>query len=336
MTPADSASTPIAIGLGSNLGDRAEAIRHAAALLDRVPGLELAAVSSLHESAPWGDTEQGAFLNAAAVGHFRGTAEALLAHTQRIEHALGKRVVRRWGPRRIDVDILLFGDESHAGERLRVPHPGIWHRPFVYLPLREAMALAARGWPASWAGEPSAEGLAIARDTAPLAPQRCLPMHGANASPTFDLEGVHRLAAAVAEALVPGEAIGLSGPLGAGKSEFARAILRALGVTGAVPSPTFTLCRTYDTRLGRVGHWDWYRLGDEADLESTAWNDPAEAAALSLVEWADLFPGALPPHALRLTLEVQADERRRIVASRADGCIPLWWRDAVRRAEAHA
>jgi 2-amino-4-hydroxy-6-hydroxymethyldihydropteridine diphosphokinase len=327
--------TPIAIGLGSNLGDRAEAIRKAVALLDRVPGLEVAAVSSLHESAPWGDTDQGAFLNAAAVGHFRGAAEALLAHTQAIERALGKRVVRRWGPRRIDVDVLLFGAETHAAERLRVPHPGIWHRPFVYLPLREAMALAAREWPAAWRGEPSAEGLAIARDTAPLASRVGFPMHGAAATALVDLDGLHRLAAAAAEVLLPGEAIGLTGPLGAGKSELARAILRALGVTGAVPSPTFTICRTYETRIGPAGHWDWYRLGDEADLESTAWNDPAQAPALAIVEWADRFPGALPPHALRLTLDVQPDERRRIAAHRADGCIPLWWRDAVRRAEAH-
>ena len=125
------------IGLGSNEGDRlanlAAALREVAA----EPGTRVLRVSSVYESEPWGVTEQPPFANAVALIAFDGEADALLAVLKDIEGRLGRRFEARYGPRVIDLDILLFDDEEWDSPELRVPHPRLVERDFVVTPMLE-------------------------------------------------------------------------------------------------------------------------------------------------------------------------------------------------------
>jgi 2-amino-4-hydroxy-6-hydroxymethyldihydropteridine diphosphokinase len=94
-------------------------------------------LSSVYETEPVGVSEQEWFLNATVEIHTNLSAEALLEQTQRIERDLGRVVTRRWGPRVIDLDILLYGSVCVKTPTLEVPHPEIRHRAFVMLPLLE-------------------------------------------------------------------------------------------------------------------------------------------------------------------------------------------------------
>lgn len=96
--------------------------------------------------------------------------------------------------------------------------------------------------------------------------------------------------------------IWLHGDLGAGKSELARAVLRGLGVQGAVRSPTYTLVEPYDTAAGPVLHLDCYRLGGAAELEMLGLDDSPPTQALWLVEWPERAAAALPPPDLEVWL----------------------------------
>lgn len=129
-----------------------------------------------------------------------------------------------------------------------------------------------------------------------------------------DLAATESLADRIAALARPGEAILLSGPLGVGKSAFARAFVRAwLGDPDAeVPSPTFTLVQPYDGPRGSVWHCDLYRLGDPDELIELG-IDQALAEAVTLVEWPDRLGPWVPADRLELALEMcqQADEARR-------------------------
>ena len=107
----------------------------------------------------------------------------------------------------------------------------------------------------------------------------------------------------LADGLKRGDALALWGDLGAGKTTLARAILRALGVTEDVPSPTFTLVQRYDTPRLTVHHFDLYRLKREAELDELGWDD-ALADGAALVEWPERAGARLPPDTrhVRLTL----------------------------------
>lgn len=104
--------------------------------------------------------------------------------------------------------------------------------------------------------------------------------------------------------------ISLRGPLGAGKSFFARSVIQHLGHTGSVPSPTYTLVETYDTPAGRCWHLDLYRLGDPEELEFLNLRDAIEGGDLILIEWAEKGDGWLPEPSLTLDFDYLDDGRR--------------------------
>jgi tRNA threonylcarbamoyladenosine biosynthesis protein TsaE len=118
-----------------------------------------------------------------------------------------------------------------------------------------------------------------------------------------DLAATERFAADIAAAVAPGDAILLSGPLGAGKTAFARGFLRAAAADPAleVPSPSFTLVQSYETNRGMVHHFDLWRLDGPAALAELGWEDARQD--IVLVEWPDRLGRLSPPDALRLDFE---------------------------------
>jgi len=120
------------VGLGSNLGDRERLIREAAQLIGAVR------LSTLIETEPWGYGDQPLFLNAVAELETLLTARQLLDHLLDVERRLGReRIGPRWGPRTIDLDLLLYGGETIDEPGLVVPHPRLSGRDFVLRPLAE-------------------------------------------------------------------------------------------------------------------------------------------------------------------------------------------------------
>jgi len=122
-----------------------------------------------------------------------------------------------------------------------------------------------------------------------------------------DLDATARLGARIAGGLKLGDAVALWGELGAGKTTLARAILQALGVTEDVPSPTFTLVQSYDTRPP-VAHFDLYRLKHAREMQELGFEDALDNGAV-LVEWPERAPEALPPEALHVRLGLQDGAR---------------------------
>ncbi len=125
------------IGLGSNLGDREENIRLALQAMDRTGGIRLVRCASLHDTEPEGVREQPRFLNTAARIETTLPPQELLAALKDIEKDLGRLPAERWGPRAIDLDILLCGERIICSESLTVPHPLMGERVFVLRPLAE-------------------------------------------------------------------------------------------------------------------------------------------------------------------------------------------------------
>jgi 2-amino-4-hydroxy-6-hydroxymethyldihydropteridine diphosphokinase len=124
------------VGLGSNLGDRMENLRAALAHLDREPGFRLRAVSRVWDTAPLGPP-QPRFLNAAVRLATLLSPRSTLRRLLEIEDRLGRVRRERWGPREIDLDLLLYGDRVLKESVLDVPHPRLHERAFVLAPLAE-------------------------------------------------------------------------------------------------------------------------------------------------------------------------------------------------------
>jgi 2-amino-4-hydroxy-6-hydroxymethyldihydropteridine diphosphokinase len=124
------------LGLGSNLGRRSRNLSAARRRL-RQKGARILRQSRVIETAPWGVTEQPWFLNQVLEVEWVGTARQLLRAAKSVEHEGGRTPTRRWGPRVIDIDILLFGDERVEEADLVIPHPRIAERDFIKESLRE-------------------------------------------------------------------------------------------------------------------------------------------------------------------------------------------------------
>lgn len=120
------------LGLGSNLGDRAAHLRRAVDALD-----EVVAVSPVYETAPVGGPPQGPYLNLVVELRTARTARQLLDECRRLEEAASRRRTVRFGPRTLDVDVLLVGDDQVDEPDLQVPHPRMWMRRFVLEPLAD-------------------------------------------------------------------------------------------------------------------------------------------------------------------------------------------------------
>lgn len=125
------------IGLGSNLGDSLATVQDACDMMADLPGTRLLRRSGWYRSAPMGPQDQDDFINGVAELETLLEPEALLDGLQAIEQAHGRERGRRWGPRTLDLDILLYGERRIDSERLTVPHPGIRQRNFLLYPLRE-------------------------------------------------------------------------------------------------------------------------------------------------------------------------------------------------------
>jgi 2-amino-4-hydroxy-6-hydroxymethyldihydropteridine diphosphokinase len=126
------------VGLGANLGDREATIRDAVERLAAEPAVEVVAVSQLRETDPVGFTEQPRFLNAAAAVDTDLPPRQLLDRLLAIERGLGRtRDGPRFGPRTIDLDLLLYGDEHVHEPGLSVPHPRLHERRFALEPVAE-------------------------------------------------------------------------------------------------------------------------------------------------------------------------------------------------------
>jgi len=134
------------VSLGSNLGERAAALRAARGALAGLPGTTVLASSHVYETEPQDLADQPPFLNVVVCLDTALSPLELLAAVQGIEDAAGRLRDVRFGPRTLDVDILLFEGVESAAPGLTLPHPRLWQRAFVLVPLAELWSLA-RGMP---------------------------------------------------------------------------------------------------------------------------------------------------------------------------------------------
>lgn len=125
------------IGLGSNKGDRLNSLQNAVNRLSLVKGVKIEVASSVYESKPFGINEQNNFYNAAVKLKTVLTPIALFKQVKQIEKDLGRTFTEKWGPREIDIDLLLYNDLIFSNDFISLPHKGIVYRDFVLQPLCE-------------------------------------------------------------------------------------------------------------------------------------------------------------------------------------------------------
>ena len=135
--PREDGRASVLLSLGGNVGDKTATMRRAFKALADEPGIELAAVSRLYRTPPWGKTDQDWFVNACALVLTSLPPEALLDRVKALEVRLGRTPSERWGPRLIDIDLIAYDDLSLSTERLALPHPELFNRAFVLAPLAE-------------------------------------------------------------------------------------------------------------------------------------------------------------------------------------------------------
>ena len=125
------------LGLGSNIGERYRMLQLAAGALGVLQGTRLVQASPVYETDPFGKTDQERFLNAVLEVETTLPPAALVTEVKAIERRLGRQERGRWGPREIDIDILLYDGLAYQDAEVSVPHPGLAERRFVLVPLRE-------------------------------------------------------------------------------------------------------------------------------------------------------------------------------------------------------
>ncbi len=128
---------PVFISLGTNLGDREKNLTEARRMLESLPLSRIVRFSSLYPTSPWGKVDQPEFLNQVALFETRLLAREMLQELLDIEEAMGRKRQEKWGPRNIDLDLLLYGDQVIKEPDLIVPHPWLTKRAFVLVPLLE-------------------------------------------------------------------------------------------------------------------------------------------------------------------------------------------------------
>ena len=129
--------TLVFLGLGSNTGDREAFIEKTASAIANLGNSTVQQSSSVYETQPWGKEDQDPFLNQVLELETELLPDALLKACQKIECALGRKRGKQWGPRTIDIDILLYGEWIIETDTLCIPHPRMWERRFVLVPLSE-------------------------------------------------------------------------------------------------------------------------------------------------------------------------------------------------------
>ncbi len=129
----------VMLGFGSNVGDRIGWLREAVKQLDEDEETEVYDVSNIYETAPVGPVDQGPFLNMNALVVTRRSAESLLSLMQQIEQNCGRERTIHWGPRTLDLDLLLYNQDTFALENLQVPHPFLAERAFVLVPMNQLL-----------------------------------------------------------------------------------------------------------------------------------------------------------------------------------------------------
>jgi 2-amino-4-hydroxy-6-hydroxymethyldihydropteridine diphosphokinase len=136
MTPGTSFGSRrrVVISLGSNLGDRLDNLQGGLDALFDSPGLTFVAVSPVFQTAPMGGPEQPDYLNAVLIAEALLPAHAILERCQGVELSLGRTREERWGPRTLDLDLVVYGDEVSDGPDLTLPHPRAHERAFVLAP----------------------------------------------------------------------------------------------------------------------------------------------------------------------------------------------------------
>ena len=156
------------LSLGSNIEDRLDHLQSAVNALAAHPKIRVDAVSSVYETDPVGGPEQGPFLNLVVRAATLLSPRGLLRAGQDVEQTLGRVRTERWGPRTIDVDILLYGNRTVDRRNLQIPHPRLTERPFALVPLLEVAP-----------GKKLPDGRSIASVLASLAPIEGVTMVGA-------------------------------------------------------------------------------------------------------------------------------------------------------------
>ncbi len=125
------------LSLGSNIGERFKYLKKAISLLNAHPKISISKISSIYETDPVGFEEQNCFLNIVVEINTSLTAMELLNYCLQVEKDLGRIRNVRWGPRTIDIDVLLYNEEIYESNQLTIPHPRMHEREFVLIPLTE-------------------------------------------------------------------------------------------------------------------------------------------------------------------------------------------------------